>query len=163
MRRLLVLISAAALISANAASAASAPNFSGSSTAPYPHVLSVTFTEIGVGSQPVSYTLEAAAKWQVLWCDGVRSIELTYRSWQTDPLSPIVPERGRASGELGSGGPYLPAATPGCPPPVPDEDGTIPPAQPIGIGFLGWFDITVTSSTGRVLELPDLLPATTSG
>jgi hypothetical protein len=162
MLRLGLFISAAAFISATAASAAPAPNFSGSSSGSssgrYPHVLSVTFTEIGIGSHPASYKLEATAEFQTSGCDRVPTIERVHASSETG--SPIVPERGRASGELAAV--FWPLGSPGCPALEPNEDGYYPPATPVATVFLGWIDITVTSSSGRVLRLPDR-SATASG
>jgi hypothetical protein len=165
MRRLLVLISASALISATVASAASASSFGGSSMAPYPGGLRVSFTELGVGSHPVGYRLDAEARWQTgVRDDGTPIIQAMIPSLQ---IETIVPERGRASGELTPIITILPGGSPACPAPERNPDGTYPesePCPPTSLPmFLGWFDITVTSSTGRVLRLPDLLPATTSG
>ncbi len=121
--RLLGLMIAAALVSVTLVSAAAAATFSGSSTLLNPLLLSVAFTEVGVGNHPVGYRLEATAEWESSGCDGIPTIQSAVVSSQTE--SPIVPERGRASGVLlasafGAGAP----GTPGCPPPVRNEDGT---------------------------------------
>jgi len=154
---ILALAIASALLSVTVASAAAGANFTGSasSTLPYPgsNLLSVTFTEVGAGTHPVSYKLEAAAEFMVGQCDGSYTVERFVVS--TETATPIAPMRGRTFGQLETAS--SPGGSPGCPPPPWNEDGTIGPSVAIPSPvFLGWVDITVTSSTGRVLELPDI-------
>ena len=137
--------------------AAPAANFTasaGNSGGPYTYVLEVAFAEAGVGTRPVIYRVDAAAEFLVGQCDGSTVERLFAVSSETT----VTPARGRASGQLTVA--YSPSGTAGCPPPPWNEDGTIDPTTPIPQPiFLGWVNITVTSGTGRVLELPDAAAA----
>jgi hypothetical protein len=151
----LVLVSPA---SVSVASAAAGSTFTGSATtspppAGFPNTLTVSFTELGVGSTPVNYSLNATAEF--LLTDGCHGSWVERKLASSATENPIVPQRGRASGTLAASAAW-PAGLPGCPP-VFNEDGTIQPMTPGQVTFLGWADITVTSSTGRVLQLPDIV------
>jgi hypothetical protein len=155
MRSLSAVIVATALFAISAASVATAakPTFSGERTVDASGRLHVSFTELGVGKQALSYRLQATGE-VTFTCGGVFYGTGGFGgvSWR-DPSqhTTIQAERGRASGMLWH---ETLLTSPTC---RPDEFGQIPA---IGRSAISWTDITVTSSSGAILRLEDIAAPT---
>jgi hypothetical protein len=152
MRRLLALSVAIALIAVTIASVAAAgkSSFKGKRTIDAAGQLHVTFKERGVGNETLTYRLQAVGL--ITWaCGGVfyGTGGFGGPSW-IDPnqRTTITAVRGQAVGTLWHQ--TLLGATPSCPK---NELGEILPAV---MSATSWSEITVTSSSGRVLRLRDI-------
>jgi hypothetical protein len=151
MRRLLAFVVATALVTVAAASVAAAAksNFSGERAIDSVGRLHVAFTELGAGNKVLSYRLQATGE-VTYTCGGVFFGTGTFggSSWN-DPWqrATIQGERGRVSGTLWH---ETLLTRPSCPP---NELGEIPP---IAVSAISWTEITVTSSSGKVLSLDEI-------